>query len=56
MPILAESTKIEKATFPYKHALSEVNVKTNRMWGRKWTHHKDQNLSSNYFILLKVLF
>ena len=27
---LAESTKIENASFPYKTALSETNVKTNR--------------------------
>ena len=34
---LVESTKSEKATFPYKTALSEVNVKTNRMGSTKWT-------------------
>ena len=28
---LAESTKIENPSFPYKTAISEVNVKTNRM-------------------------
>ena len=28
---LIESTKIENATFPYNIALSEVNVKTNKM-------------------------
>ena len=28
---LVESVKIENATFPYKNALSEANVKTNRM-------------------------
>ena len=28
---LVESTKIENAPFPYKTAISEVNVKTNRM-------------------------
>ena len=33
-PFLAKSTKIENATFPYKNALSEANVKTNRIeWG-----------------------
>ena len=28
---LDESTKIENASFPYKTAISEANVKTNRM-------------------------
>ena len=28
---LVESTKIENASFPYKTAISEANVKTNRM-------------------------
>ena len=29
---LVESTKIENASFPYKTAISEANVKTNRMF------------------------
>ena len=28
---LVESTKIENASFPYKSAIRELNVKTNRM-------------------------
>ena len=28
---LADNTKIENASFPYKTTLSEANVKTNRM-------------------------
>ena len=32
-----ESTKFENATFPYKTALSEANVKTNRMGCTEWT-------------------
>ena len=28
---LVESTKIKKASFPYKTAISEANVKTNKM-------------------------
>ena len=28
---LVESTRVENATFPYKTALSEANVETNRM-------------------------
>ena len=30
-----ESTKIENTSFPYKSALSEANVKTNRMVSKK---------------------
>ena len=32
---LAESAKTESASFPYKTAISEDNVKTNRMVGTK---------------------
>ena len=32
---LAESAKTENASFPYKTAISEDNVKTNRMVGAK---------------------
>ena len=32
---LFESTKIDNITFPYKTALSEVNVKKNRMESTK---------------------
>ena len=32
---LVERTKIEKASFPYKTAISEANVKTNRMVSTK---------------------
>ena len=32
---LVESTKIENAVFPYKAAVSEANVKTNRMGSTK---------------------
>ena len=39
---LVKSTKIENTTFPYKTALSEVNVKTNRMGNTKWTYHLSQ--------------
>ena len=40
---LVESAKIENASFPYKTAIPEANVKTNRM------------VSTNYFIFLKNL-
>ena len=46
---LAESTKIENATFPYKTATSEASVKTNRTEIHKWTYHKEQRFASNYF-------
>ena len=53
---LVESTKIEKATFSYKTAQSEANVKTNRMSSRQWTYHKEQRFASNYFIFWKFCF
>ena len=48
--ILAERTKIEKASFPYKTAISEANVKTNRIASAKWTYHKERSYANNYFI------
>ena len=42
--ILGGSTKIENAIFPYKTSLSEVNVKTNRMWSTKEPYHKERSL------------
>ena len=53
---LVESTKIENASFPYKTAISEANVKTNKMVTTKWTYHKERSFASNYFIFLKILF
>ena len=53
---LVESTKIENVSFTYKTAISEVNVKTNKMVGIKWTYHKERNFARNYFIFLKTLF
>ena len=46
---LVESTKIENASFPYKTAISEANVKTNRMVSTKWTYNEKQSFASNYF-------
>ena len=43
---LTESTKIENALFPYKAALSEVNVETNRMESTKWTYQKERSFTS----------
>ena len=56
VPFLVESTKIESATFPHKTALSEANVKTNRMGSTKWTYRKERSFPSNYFVFLKNLF
>ena len=53
---LIESTEMENASFPYKTAISEANVKTNRMVSTKWTYHKERSFASNYFIFLKILF
>ena len=55
---LVESTKIEKASFPYETAVSEAKVKTNRMVCTKWTYqyHKEQSFASNCFNFLKILF
>ena len=49
-------TKIRKASFPYKTALSEADVKTNRMVSTKLTFHKELSFASNYFIFWKILF
>ena len=53
---LVEITKIENASFPYKTAMSEANVKTNEMVTTKWTYQKEQSFSSNYFIFWKFCF
>ena len=51
---LVERTKIEKASFPYKTAISEAKIKTNRMVTTKWIYHREWSFASNYFIFLKV--
>ena len=53
--ILVEVTKIENTSFPFKTALSEANVKTNRMATTKWTYHKEWSFVSNYLIFLENL-
>ena len=53
---LFETTKIENTSFPFKPALSEANVKTNRMETTKWTYHKEWSFASNCFIFLENLF
>ena len=54
---LVESTKIENAIFPYQTAISEANVKINRIVSTKWTYDKGWSFAINYFfLLLKILF
>ena len=53
---LVETTKIENTSFLCKIALSEANVKTNRMTTTKWAYHKEWRFASNYFIFLENLF
>ena len=43
---LAEGTKSENASFPYKTATSEANVKTNRMVSTKLTYHKERTFAN----------
>ena len=42
--------------FPFKTALSEGNVKTNRIGSAKWIYHKERRLARNYFMFSKILF
>ena len=53
---LVETTKIENTSFPFKTALSEANVKTNRMATTKQTYHKEWSSSSNCFIIFEKMF
>ena len=54
--LLVERTKIQNASFPYKTAISEASVKTNRMVTTKWIYHKERIFASNYFIFWKFCF
>ena len=54
--MLVETTKIENTSFPFKTALSEVNVKTNRMATTKWTYRKELSFANGYFIFFENLF
>ena len=53
---LVETTKIENTSFPLKTALSEANVKTDRMATTKWTYHKEWSFASNCFIFWEIRF
>ena len=52
---LVEATEIENTSLPFKTALSEANVKTNRMATTKWTYNKEWSFSSNYLLFLENL-
>ena len=55
-PFFVESARIKSATYPYKAALSKTNAKTNNRKGSaKWTYHKEQSFTINYFILFESL-
>ena len=54
--ILFESNNTENRSFPYKTAISEANVKTNKMVITKWTDQKERSFDNNHFIFLKILF
>ena len=53
---LVESTRIENASFPYKTSISEANVKTNKVVTTKWAYQIERSFTSNYSIILKMLF
>ena len=54
--LLVQNTKIESAIFPHKTAMSERNVKTNRMGSTKWTYHKGRSLPGNILFFWKFCF
>ena len=53
---LVESTKIDNTTFPYKTALSEAIVKTNRMGVQNWLITKTRVLPVTTFLFRKFCF
>ena len=53
---IVESIAIENATFQYKIALSNANVKANRMGCTEWIYCQESNFTVNYFIFLKTQF
>ena len=53
---LVDTTEIENTSFRFKTALSETNLKTNRMAPPNWTYHKEQSFTSKYFIFLETFF
>ena len=55
-PFLVESTMIEIASFPYKTAISEANVKTYKIVTTKWTYQKEQSLPVTTLFFWKFCF
>ena len=53
---LVETTKIENTSFPFKSALSEANVKINRMATTKWTYQKEWDLPVTTLFFLENFF
>ena len=53
---LVKTTKIENTLFPFETALSEANVKTDRMATTKSTYHKEWSFASNCLIFMESLF
>ena len=53
---LVETTEIENTSFSFKTALSEGNVKTNRMATTKWTYHKSGVLPATALFFRKIYF
>ena len=53
VPFLVEATKIDKTSLSFKTALSEANVKTNRMATTKWIYHKKWSFASDYLTFLE---
>ena len=53
---LVETIKVENTSFPFKTALSEANIKTNRMATTKWTYLNNWSFASNSFIFLGNVF
>ena len=51
---LVKTTKTESTSLTFKIALSEANIKTNRMATTKLTYHKEWSFASNYFIFWKI--
>ena len=54
--VLVETTRIENTSFPFKTALSEANVKINRIATTKWAYHKKWSFAGNYFTFLENSF
>ena len=50
---LVESTKIENSSFAYETAISEANVKINKMVTTKSTYRKERSFASNYFVFFE---